>query len=127
MGLWQLLRKAKELWSWYSFAVGVGTLFISGVGLAVAGAIWLIKSGIPLPLALMAGYCTVVGAVYLAMAPFAMRALQRNRLGSKQSNKENSLPNYEAWKHVDTISLLQASRLWCDIDPSLNYETLDSP
>jgi hypothetical protein len=52
------IQRAKELRSWYSFIAGVSTLAITGVGLAVGGAAWLVKSGIPLPLALMAGYCT---------------------------------------------------------------------
>jgi hypothetical protein len=75
---WAVIRRAKELWSWYSFIVGVSTLAITGVGLAVGGTVWLVKSGIPLPLALMAGYCTFVGAAYLAMAPLAYRALSQN-------------------------------------------------
>jgi|SRR6478609_456153 len=77
MGFWQLVRRAKEFWSWYSFAVGTLGLAVTGVGIAVGGAVWLLKSGVPLPIAIMAGYCTLVGAVYLTMAPLAYRALKQ--------------------------------------------------
>jgi hypothetical protein len=36
MGLWQLLRKAKELWSWYSFAAGATTLLVSAGAVVIA-------------------------------------------------------------------------------------------
>jgi hypothetical protein len=42
---WRFIRRAKELYSWYSFAVGVGTLLVTGVGLAVGGAVWLATAG----------------------------------------------------------------------------------
>jgi hypothetical protein len=74
-GIWRLIKRAKELYSWYSFTVFVSALLITGVGFAVGGAAWLVKSGIPLPLALMAGFCTLVAAIYLAMAPMAYLAL----------------------------------------------------
>jgi hypothetical protein len=118
------VRRAKELYSWYSFAVGTAALFVTGFGLAVGCAVWLIKIGIPLPLALMAGYCTLVGAVYLAMAPAVFR-LVFNAPISKRIEQKNQLPNYEAWKHVGTMTLAQASHLWCDIDPDLP-DTLDT-
>lgn len=75
MGFLRIVKKAKELWSWYSFAAGISALSITGIGFAVGGAVWLVNAGFPMPLALMAGYCTLVGAVYLAMAPLAYRAL----------------------------------------------------
>ena len=66
---WRFTRKLKELYSWYSFVVGVGALLATGVGLAIGMPVWLVKNGIPLPLAIMAGFCTFVAAIYLAMAP----------------------------------------------------------
>ena len=42
--------------------------------------------GVPVPIALMAGYCTLVGAVYLAMARSAVNAIaaSRSRVPSNQ-------------------------------------------
>src|SRR5260370_37366932 len=75
---WRFIRRAKELYSWYSFAVGVGTLLVTGVGLAVGGAVWLATARIPLPLALMAGHFTPVGVVYLAMATLLICVLRQH-------------------------------------------------
>jgi len=36
--------------------------------------VWLVKSGIPIPLAAMVGYCTLIAAVWSALAPLAFRA-----------------------------------------------------
>jgi hypothetical protein len=75
---WHFIRKAKELYSWYSFAVGVYVLLVAGIGLAVGGAVWLATGGTPLPLVVMAGFCTLVGAVYLAMAPLVISGAAAN-------------------------------------------------
>lgn len=121
-----LIRRAKELYSWYSFAIGIGALFLTGFGIATGGAVWLIRSGIPIPLAIMAGYCTLVGAVYLAMAPLAYRALApRQKHQAAPSKDMGRRPNYEAWKHVDVLSLDVVSHLWADVDPNASdtYDT----
>ena len=106
MGFWQLVRRAKEFWSWYSFAVGTLGLAVTGVGIAVGGAVWLLKSGVPLPIAIMAGYCTLVGAVYLTMAPLAYRALKQEP--SKKSKKVSP----KIWWQLDySINMRLAPRL----------------
>jgi hypothetical protein len=120
---WRFIRRAKELYSWYSFAVGVGTLLVTGVGLAVGGAVWLATAGIPLPLALMAGYCTLVGAVYLAMAPLVYRVLRQTPFVTKPG--EDNRPNYAAVRLQHQYSLGPASRLWVDLDPRA-FATYDS-
>jgi hypothetical protein len=120
---WRFVRRAKELYSWYSFVVGVGALLVTGVGLAVGGAVWLVTAGIPLPLALMAGYCTLVGAVYLAMAPFVYRVLRQTPIVTKPG--EDNRPNYAAVRLQHQYSLGPASRLWVDLDPGA-YATYDS-
>lgn len=132
---WGLIRKAKELYSWYSFVVGVGFLMVTGVGLAIGAPVWLVKIGIPLPIAAVAGYCTFVGAVYLAMAPLANRALVRiaNTTPSAKP-KEDRRPNYPAVRLQHRYALGPVSRLWVDLDPRANatydsqawYETLVS-
>jgi len=73
----------------------------------------------------MAGYCTLTGAVYLTMAPLAWRVLRTVTLGVKSPQKKDRIPNYEAWKHVEQLTLQEASHLWCDVDPALQ-DTLDS-
>jgi hypothetical protein len=111
---WRLIRKAKELYSWYSFAAGIITLLVTGLGLAVGGAAWLVAAGIPLPLAILAGYCTLVAAVYLAMAPMAYRALRQMPIIKPARNDR---PNYAAVRLQHQYSLAAASRLWVDLDP----------
>jgi hypothetical protein len=79
--------------------------------------------GIPLPLALMAGYCTLVGAVYLAMAPLAYRVLRQTPFVTKPG--EDNRPNYAAVRLQHQYSLGPASRLWVDLDPRA-FATYDS-
>jgi hypothetical protein len=54
-----------------------GSAWITGIGIAVGGAIWAVVKGVPAPIAIMAGYCTVAGGVVLAMAPVVYRAFSR--------------------------------------------------
>jgi hypothetical protein len=112
---WHFIRRAKELYSWYSFAVGVGALLVAGVSLAVGGAVWLATAGIPLPLVVMAGFCTLVGAVYLAMAPLVYRVLRQTPIVTKPG--EDQRPNYAAVRLQHQYSLDHACRLWVDLDP----------
>lgn len=65
---WSFARKAKEIYSWYSFAAG-------GLALAVVGGGWLVAHSIPWPLAAMAAYCTVVAALFVALVPTLHRGL----------------------------------------------------
>jgi hypothetical protein len=111
---WRFIRKAKEFYGWYRFAVGVGALLATGVGLAVGGAVWLATGGTPLPLVVMAGFCTLVGAVYLAMAPLVYRALRQMPIVTKPG--EDQRPNYAAVRLQHQFSLDHASRLWVDLD-----------
>lgn len=115
-GPWQFIRKAKELYSWFSFAAGIVTLAGAGLAVTVGGTVWLVKVGIPLPLALMAGYCTLVGTVYLAIAPVAFRGLVK-RSGTGPATQKLPTVNYQAWGHVGRFTINQAAHLWCDIDP----------
>jgi hypothetical protein len=115
MLIWRFVRRAKELYSWYSFTVGVGALLVGGVSLAVAGAVWLATAGIPLPLVVMAGFCTLVGAVYLAMAPLEYRALRQTPIVTKPEDDQR--PNYAAVRLQHQYSLDHACRLWVDLDP----------
>lgn len=70
--------------------------------------------GVPLPIALMVGYCTLVGAVYLGMAPLAYRALAQSPANASTKRRP---PNYKACRLASDYSLKDAAHLWCDIDP----------
>jgi len=129
MGAWDNLRKFKESWGWLKFIwdmlglLGVAG-FAAGLGASVGGAVWARMSGVPLPLVLMAAYCTFVGAVYLAMAPAIIKTLSvaQTPLPIKGTNK----PNYAAVKLIHRFTIGDAARLWCDIDQNAKgtYESV---
>jgi hypothetical protein len=116
--LWELLRKAKEAWSWAKFAWGV--LALLGLSTSVVASVWAAVLRVPTPIVIMAGFCTFVAAVYLAMAPLAYKVLRQAASDTptgRQSRKPES-PNYTAVRLQHQYSLNAASRLWCDIDPN---------
>jgi hypothetical protein len=120
MRFWQLIHKAKEFWGWYSFIVGVITLLVAGVGVAVGGAVWLVRSGIPLPLAGMVAYCTIVAAIWSALAPFVFRAfVQKNSIALTN----DPTPNYALWRNRQSIYLGEAACLFADLIPSAQNKT----
>jgi hypothetical protein len=109
------LRKIKATWSWGRFAWQVAGAFgLTGLIGSVAGAIWAVILGVPLPIALMVAYCTLVGAVYLTMAPLAFRVLALS--GANKVERKSLKPNYAAVRLMHEYALSEASRLWCDID-----------
>jgi hypothetical protein len=83
---------------------------------------------IPWPIVLMVGYCTLVGVVYLSMAPMAFKVLSA-ALQLKDDTDTNqgilTRPHYEAWKHVEKFTLSEAAYLWNDLEPHAkgNYTT----
>ena len=85
----------------------------TGVALAVFGTVWAIQEGVPQPLAIMVGYCALVGSVCLCTAQLVIqnRATKASPSGTKRA------PNYAAWKLVSRLSISDASRLWCDMEP----------
>jgi hypothetical protein len=101
-------------WGWLAYRV-IYVLAISGILSAVGGSVWAVVIGVPLPIAIMAGYCTVVGAVYLAMAPLAYRALAQSP--ANKPEKRKIIPNYTAWRHLESYGIYDAAKLWCDVDP----------
>jgi hypothetical protein len=124
----RIVRTAKDAveWSaaiwhvlgWLGFAS-----ILSGLALSIGGAVWAVIKGVPMSLAIMAGYCTFVGAVYLMMAPAVYRLLAKAPVSAPAKKPEP--PNYEAWRHVDKFLLKTAAHLWCDVDPLANdtYDT----
>ena len=78
----KLITRLKSLVDWAGTAFTLigwfgGTAWITGIGIAVGVAIWAVVRGVPVPIAIMAGYCTLAGGVVLAMAPVAYRAFSR--------------------------------------------------
>jgi hypothetical protein len=118
--MWTSLRKIKDTWSWGRFAWQLaGALGVTGLISSVGGAVWAVILGVPTPIALMVGYCTLVGAVYLAMAPLAYRALAQSP-SNKSVSQSKTAPDYKAWGLVKLISLGDAAHLWCDHDPHVD-------
>jgi hypothetical protein len=123
---WAWVKWAKDLHGWYRFIAAIGVLLIAGIGLAVGGTAWLIlRSGIPLPLTLMAAYCTVVcaivGATCLAMAPLAYRAFTQGA----PARKRGAVIDFGPFRLQHQYPLGPASRLWVGLNPSANatYES----
>jgi hypothetical protein len=127
-----LLKKIKAGWGWARFLWGVlgvlgMTAAITGAAVTIGGAIWAIILGVPIPVAIMAGFCTFVGTVYLTLTPWAWRVLRKVEFDESTSSEiETDEPNYEALRHVDQFTLSDAARLWCDIDPNSRVGTLDT-
>jgi hypothetical protein len=132
---WNAVKKAKDLYGRYRFIVGIGLLLVSGVGFAIGGTVWLISAGVPLPLALMAGYCTLVGAIYLTMAPFVYRVISiassapasaiEMPASATEIKTDDQTPNLEAVRLQHQYTLGSASKLWVNLDASAN-PTYDS-
>jgi hypothetical protein len=112
---------------------GIGPLgvlvLLSGICIAVGGTLWAIELEVPYPLAIMAGYCTFIASACLcAMLMMLRRKPARveqparktaiaTTTTSAQASRPRGEPNYAAWKLVSKLSVSDASRLWCDIEP----------
>jgi hypothetical protein len=118
--MWAWLGRIKDTWSWGRFAWQLaGALGITGLVSSVGGAVWAVILGVPTPIALMVGYCTLVGAVYLAMAPLAYRALALSP-SNQTASQSKTPPDYKAWSLIKVLSLGDAAYLWCDRDPHVD-------
>jgi hypothetical protein len=127
------VKKVKDAWSWIKFVadmLGILGLLavVTGLGASIGGAVWAVITGVPIPIAIMAGYCTLIGAVYLTMAPMILRSLMRPieiAAGQENQAKKKAKPNYAAIRHIEIFTLGAVSRLWVDIDPNegSNLET----
>lgn len=84
-----------------------------GVALAVGCTIWAVDEGVPRSLAIMVGYCTVASSACLGTALLVVQssAAKKSPVVTRRG------PNYAAWKVVGNLSVSDASRLWCDIEP----------
>lgn len=111
----EYMRRARAGFARIESAIGPSGLAAvsSGVVLAIGCTAWAIREGVPPPLAIMVGYCTAVGAASLwaALSVTQRVAAKASSTGAKRE------PNYAAWKLVGRLSISDASRLWCDIEP----------
>jgi hypothetical protein len=113
----------KSLVDWTGTAITVIgwlglTAIITGFGTAVGGAIWAVIIGVPTPIAIMAGYCTLAGGICLALSPLAYRALSRIATSPvPPDTAAPEKPNAATWQHVPKFALYQAACLLADIIP----------
>jgi hypothetical protein len=109
-------------WGWLAYRI-IWILAATGILSAVGGTVWAVLIGVPLPIAIMAGYCTLVGAVYLAIAPLAYRALANSPANSRAI--PIIAPDYRLWRLKKVLTLSQAAHLWNNRDPSIVVGTPD--
>jgi hypothetical protein len=110
-------------WGWLAYRI-IYVLAFTGILGAIGGGIWAVLIGVPLPIAIMAGYCTFVGAVYLGLAPLMYRVLAQVPVKISSSRKPPP-PNYTAVRLMHEYELIDASKLWCDMHPQVQH-TFDS-
>jgi len=87
--------------------------FLAGIGLSFGGTIWAVQVGVSYPIAVMAGYCTLVGSICLLAALSSIFAPSQEATMAPVKPSATSA----AWKFVNTFSVTDASRLWCNIEP----------
>jgi hypothetical protein len=96
----------------------VGLLGLTTAITGIGGPIWAVIIGVPKPIAIMAGYCTIVGGVYLTVFPLAYRAFSRIATAPvAQGTSTPQKPNAAAWQHLPKFTLAQAACLLADVTP----------
>ena len=119
--LWKWLKKVKNVYSWYSFASGIAgltglSLIISPVVALVVGVIGSAIKGVPWPITVMAGFCTLVAGAYLIALPIFIKSAMQ--AASPNIADEPIKPHWDAWKHVEKFTVHQAACLLMNLDPS---------
>jgi hypothetical protein len=131
--MFERLRQIRDAFNWGLFAYRVIVLLAAtGILSAVGGTVWAVLTGVPFPIAFMAGYCTLAVAVLLAIAPFAYQGMTKTlsnlapiqKQSAKQPHKSEP-PNYSAERLRPDYELGDAAHLWCDVDPNASgtYDT----
>jgi hypothetical protein len=138
--VWKILKWFKDAWSWTNIVLALLgyfglAAFVIGAATAIGGGVWSVMIGIPLPIAIMVGFCVLVMGVYLSLAPLVYRALARTVAISKQeggvdasvlltgqveAEKKRTTPVYAAWRHREVFDISEAAKLWCDVDPHVS-------
>jgi hypothetical protein len=118
---WKWLKKVKDVYSWYSFASGIAgltgiSLIVSPVVALVVGVVGAAIKGVPWPITLMAGFCTLVAVIYLIALPIFIKSAIHS--ASPNIADEPIRPHWEAWKHVEKFTVREAAYLLMNLDPS---------
>ena len=103
--------------------VAVGTIILAGVHLgpgatfaSVSGYLWIIA-----PIAFAALVLFIWGALQTTAELYAeLYTTSRTRtteLEAALAEYQKPPPDYEAWRHVDRLTLREAAFLWCDLSP----------
>src|SRR5215475_825472 len=94
---------------------------LTGICVAVGGVVWAVELDVPYPLAIMAGYCSLMTSACLCAMLMVLRKastkVEAAGTAALRSVPTRGLPNYAAWKLESKYSVSDASRLWCDIEP----------
>jgi hypothetical protein len=95
----------------------------TGVAIAVGGTIWAVLVNVPAPIAIMAGYCTLVGAL---CATVMLRMKSAPTPSEAPVVSSGPTTHFAAWRLVNKFSVSDASRLWCDLEPgsTVTQETI---
>jgi len=122
----RLFKETVEWWNvgWHVIGWLGLTSLLSGLAVAVGGAIWAVIIGVPKPIAIMAGFCTLAATICLTLVPSAYRVLAKAPAAIAESKPPE--PNYNAVRLRDEFSIEEASCLWCDLDPNTGASTLDT-
>jgi hypothetical protein len=98
--------------------VGIIGFVVLAIRSGLAGAFPTMSESLlaALPLLLAATILFVVNIIQTQAKLYAELAREHAELKGTQEKRKNQKPNYEAVRHMDTFTLGQASRLWCDID-----------
>src|ERR1700677_4593854 len=108
------LKKVKDVYSWYSFVSGIAgltglSLIVSPMIALVIGVVGAAIKGVPWPITLMAGFCTLVAVLYLIALPIFIRSATRS--ASPNIADEPARPHWDAWKHVEKFTVRKAAYL----------------
>ena len=122
-----LLKKLKSVVDWGGTVwtvlgwLGLASI-VTGLLASAGGAVWAVIAGVPVPIALMAGYCTFVAAAYLALAPLIFRSLRRVQTVPAPPETRKVEPDWEIWWQRQFLTLRQAAMLWCECDPNVDVK-----
>jgi hypothetical protein len=115
----KLIARVKSVVDWVGTVwTVVGLLGLTTAITGIGGTIWAVIIGVPKPIAIMAGYCTIVGGVYLTVFPLAYRAFSRIAASpAPHGAVAPQKPNAAVWQHVPKFTLYQAACLLADVTP----------
>jgi hypothetical protein len=99
---------ALQKWSRSALLLAASTSIASVV-------VWAVIDGANIGLALMAGYTALVSTFALAIALAA--PMSAKGTGANGKSEATTSPTFVAWKLVSTLTISDASRLWCNIEP----------